>query len=86
MFLLHQCQPMCQDQHKNWSVQIDVNVTNNAKMEHHISFDNPAKHDNLLGLRWKRPFSYNNKLLTIKKNVKLWKHSIKIDTKDKKHC
>jgi hypothetical protein len=40
-------------------------MMNNAKMEHHFNFDNLAEHDNLLGLTWKRPCSYNNKLLTI---------------------
>jgi hypothetical protein len=80
-FLPHQCQLVCQDRHKNWSIQIDANVMNNAKMEHHINFDKLAKHDNLLALRWKNPFSYNNKLLTIKRNVRPWKHSIEIDTK-----
>jgi hypothetical protein len=50
-------------------------------MEHHVNFDNLAEHDNLFGLKWKRPCSYNNKLLTIKRNVRPWKHFIKVNTR-----
>lgn len=39
-FKLCQCWPSCQDQWKNQHVQIDVEVTTNAKLECHVDFDN----------------------------------------------
>jgi hypothetical protein len=39
-FLLCQCWPSCQDQWKNQHVQIDFDVTTDAKLECHVDFDN----------------------------------------------
>ncbi len=47
----NQCQLVRQDQHKNQSVQTNTNMMRNAKMEHHVNFDNLAEHDNLFGLK-----------------------------------
>jgi hypothetical protein len=42
MFLLHQFQPWCQDQHRNQHIRINVDVITNKKMECHVNFDNPT--------------------------------------------